>query len=181
MAFRFTYETKYRTRWDQNESTEQGLILRIEAQDLHALPYDLLQAGRHLTFTLGHLFPTLSALVVAALGRSEFDALFRAQHQHRPGKLGDNSTKDFLLQHVFDVTPELLKEPSELLRVLLSNPGIVFSREALLSNVWKDDTFVTVRSVDTLVKRIRKKIEEDPAGPAIILTVWGAGYKAADV
>ena len=69
----------------------------------------------------------------------------------------------------------------ELLRVLLSNPGIVFSREALLSKVWKDDTFVTVRSVDTLVKRIRKKIEEDPAGPAVILTVWGAGYKAADV
>jgi hypothetical protein len=50
VAFRFTYETKYRTRWDQNESTEQGLILRTEAEDLHALPYDLLQAGRHLTF-----------------------------------------------------------------------------------------------------------------------------------
>jgi DNA-binding response OmpR family regulator len=69
----------------------------------------------------------------------------------------------------------------ELLRVLLSNPGIVFSREALLSKVWKDETFVTVRSVDTLVKRIRKKIEEDPAAPAVVLTVWGAGYKAADV
>jgi DNA-binding response OmpR family regulator len=47
--------------------------------------------------------------------------------------------------------------------------------------VWKDDTFVTVRSVDTLIKRIRKKIEEAPAGPSVILTVWGAGYKAADV
>jgi DNA-binding response OmpR family regulator len=69
----------------------------------------------------------------------------------------------------------------ELLRVLLSNPGIVFSREALLSKVWKDETFVTVRSVDTLVKRIRRKIEEDSASPAVILTVWGAGYKAADV
>jgi DNA-binding response OmpR family regulator len=69
----------------------------------------------------------------------------------------------------------------ELLRVLLSNPGIVFSREALLGKVWKDETFVTVRSVDTLVKRIRKKIEDDPSGPAVILTVWGAGYKAADV
>ena len=69
----------------------------------------------------------------------------------------------------------------ELLRVLLSNPGIVFSREALLSKVWKDETFVTVRSVDTLVKRIRKKIEQDSASPSVILTVWGAGYKAADV
>ena len=69
----------------------------------------------------------------------------------------------------------------ELLYVLLSAPGIVFSREALLSKVWKDQTFVTVRSVDTLVKRLRKKIEQDPAEPTIILTVWGAGYKAADV
>ena len=69
----------------------------------------------------------------------------------------------------------------ELVYVLLSNPGIVFSREALLSRVWKDQTFVTVRSVDTLVKRLRKKIERNPAEPAMILTVWGAGYKAADV
>jgi DNA-binding response OmpR family regulator len=68
----------------------------------------------------------------------------------------------------------------ELLYVLLSTPGIVFSREALLSRVWKDQTFVTVRSVDTLVKRVRKKIEQDPADPKVILTVWGAGYKAAD-
>ena len=69
----------------------------------------------------------------------------------------------------------------ELLFVLISNPGIVFSREALLSRVWKDQTYVTVRSVDTLVKRLRKKIEHSPAEPAVILTVWGAGYKAADV
>ena len=69
----------------------------------------------------------------------------------------------------------------ELLYVLLSHPGIVFSREALLSRVWKDQTFVTVRSVDTLVKRLRKKIEDNPAEPTMVLTVWGAGYKAADV
>jgi DNA-binding response OmpR family regulator len=69
----------------------------------------------------------------------------------------------------------------ELLLVLIANPGIVFSREALLSRVWKDQTFVTVRSVDTLVKRLRKKIERTPAEPEVILTVWGAGYKAADV
>jgi DNA-binding response OmpR family regulator len=76
---------------------------------------------------------------------------------------------------------ELTFNEFELLYVLVSSPGIVFSREALLSKVWKDQTFVTVRSVDTLVKRVRKKIEADPAQPEVILTVWGAGYKAADV
>jgi two-component system, OmpR family, alkaline phosphatase synthesis response regulator PhoP len=76
---------------------------------------------------------------------------------------------------------DLTTNEFQLLYVLLSSPGIVFSREALLRKVWKDDTFVTVRSVDTLVKRVRKKIEEDPCDPAVIVTVWGAGYKAADV
>jgi DNA-binding response OmpR family regulator len=69
----------------------------------------------------------------------------------------------------------------QLLHVLLQNAGIVFSRDALLRKVWKDETYVTDRSVDTLVKRLRKKIEEDPANPTVILTVWGSGYKVADV
>jgi DNA-binding response OmpR family regulator len=77
--------------------------------------------------------------------------------------------------------PSLTSHEFALLYLLLSNPGIVFSREALLSRIWKEDTFVTVRSVDTLVKRLRKKIEDDPANPSVVLTVWGAGYKAADV
>jgi DNA-binding response OmpR family regulator len=76
---------------------------------------------------------------------------------------------------------DLTTNEFQLLYVLLSSPGIVFSREALLRKVWKDDTFVTVRSVDTLVKRVRKKIEDNPGDPAVIVTVWGAGYKAADV
>jgi DNA-binding response OmpR family regulator len=76
---------------------------------------------------------------------------------------------------------ELTSNEFQLLYVLLSSPGIVFSREALLSRVWKDQTFVTVRSVDTLIKRLRKKIEHNPAEPEVILTVWGTGYKAADV
>jgi len=76
---------------------------------------------------------------------------------------------------------DLTSNEFQLLYVLLANPGIVFSREALLARVWKDQTFVTVRSVDTLVKRLRKKIETSPSDPGVILTVWGAGYKAADV
>ena len=57
----------------------------------------------------------------------------------------------------------------------------MFSREALLSKIWRGDTFVTVRSVDTLVKRLRRRVEADPASPKLLLTVWGVGYKFADV
>jgi DNA-binding response OmpR family regulator len=69
----------------------------------------------------------------------------------------------------------------ELLYLLASNRGIVFSREALVSRVWGGDTYVTERSVDTIIKRLRRKIEPDPAEPRFILTVWGTGYKFADV
>lgn len=76
---------------------------------------------------------------------------------------------------------DLTAQEFRLLLVLATHPGIVFSREALLSRVWPDHTFVTERSVDSLVKRLRRRIEKDPADPKIILTVWGSGYKCADV
>jgi DNA-binding response OmpR family regulator len=76
---------------------------------------------------------------------------------------------------------EVTRQEFNLLYVLASNPGIVFTRERLLSKVWQGQSFVTGRSVDTLVKRLRKKIEVDPANPELILTVWGDGYKFADV
>ena len=69
----------------------------------------------------------------------------------------------------------------DLLYLLASHPGIVFSRDALVTRVWKGDTYVTARNIDTLVKRLRQKIERNPSDPKIILTVWGTGYKAADV
>ena len=129
-------------------------------------------------------------------GVRELMARVRAQLRRGPGPTNTESdataSRPLVYKHI-EIDParrrvrvgtrdvDLTFNEFELLRVLLSSPGIVFSREALLSKVWKDDTFVTVRSVDTLVKRIRKKIEEDSAQPSVILTVWGAGYKAADV
>ena len=76
---------------------------------------------------------------------------------------------------------ELTAQEFRLLLVLATHPGIVFSREALLSRVWPDHTYVTERSVDSLIKRLRRRIEKNPAEPDVILTVWGSGYKCADV
>ena len=76
---------------------------------------------------------------------------------------------------------ELTDQEFRLLHLLATHAGIVFSREALLGKIWRGDTFVTVRSVDTLVKRLRRRIEPDPANPRYLLTVWGVGYKFADV
>lgn len=82
---------------------------------------------------------------------------------------------------VHGVPADLTAQEFRLLVVLVTHPGIVFSREALLSRVWADHTHVTTRSVDSLIKRLRRKVERDPATPEIILTVWGGGYKCADL
>jgi hypothetical protein len=118
-AFRFAYESKYRAHWDRNELTDLVVVLRAQVQDLRALPFDLLQIAHKLSFNIGDLFPQLSYPVVDALDRSDFDALYDAVQRNTPGNLGDNSTKDFILQHVFGIAPHLLKRPGDLLRVLL--------------------------------------------------------------
>src|SRR5687767_1032820 len=82
---------------------------------------------------------------------------------------------------VGDRAVDLTGREFDLLHLLASHPGIVFSREALVQRVWRGDTFVTARNIDTLVKRLRQKVETNPSEPTLILTVWGAGYKAADV
>jgi DNA-binding response OmpR family regulator len=76
---------------------------------------------------------------------------------------------------------DLTAQEFRLVHLLASHPGIVFSREALLARVWPDETHVTERSVDTLVKRLRRRIEPDPANPVYLLTVWGSGYRFTDV
>jgi DNA-binding response OmpR family regulator len=67
-----------------------------------------------------------------------------------------------------------------LLHLLISQPGTVFERDEILSRVWQDDVFVTVRGVDALVKRLRRKIEDDPSEPKRVLTAWGTGYKFSE-
>jgi hypothetical protein len=118
IAFRYAYESRFRSRWDQGEHTDLVVVLRSPAADLATLPYDLLQAGRRLSFNLGELFPHLSYPIVAALDRGDLEALYGAQGAHAPGPLGDNATKEFVLRHVFGIAPELIKQPSDLLRVL---------------------------------------------------------------
>lgn len=68
----------------------------------------------------------------------------------------------------------------DLLRLFMSNPGKVFSREELLETIWNTDYMGDFRTVDVHIRRLREKIERDPAKPEFILTKWGVGYYFAD-
>ena len=66
----------------------------------------------------------------------------------------------------------------ELLAALAKEPGRVFTRDALLSEVWGYRPATDTRLVNVHIQRLRAKVEVDPEDPKIILTVRGVGYKA---
>ena len=73
----------------------------------------------------------------------------------------------------------LTRTEFDLLVELARHPGRVFTRDVLLDRVWGYDYLGDSRLVDVAVGRLRSKVESDPAAPALVLTVRGAGYKAA--
>ena len=74
-------------------------------------------------------------------------------------------------------TVRLTLKEFELLRFLVQNPNRVLTRDQLLDRVWGGDTFVTPRTVDVHIRRLRKAIEKDDSQPKWILTLRGVGYK----
>jgi two-component system phosphate regulon response regulator PhoB len=64
-----------------------------------------------------------------------------------------------------------------LLHFLASHPGKAFTRDQVLDAVWRDLSFVTPRSVDVYIRRLREKLERDPEDPQYLKTVRGVGYK----
>ena len=72
---------------------------------------------------------------------------------------------------------QLSQREYDLIRFLAAQPGKVFSREALMEHVWNYEGYVgDVRAVDVAVRRLREKIEDDPANPEFIRTKRGMGY-----
>ncbi|MBF0431959.1 MAG: BREX-3 system phosphatase PglZ [Fibrobacteria bacterium] len=119
IEFRYAYESQYRSIWDRGEHTDLVVILRLQDTELDSLPYDLLQAGRTLSFNLGDIFPNLSYPVIEKLDRGLLDSLFNAQNKFSPDRMGDNATKDFILRHIYGIASELITTDVELIRALL--------------------------------------------------------------
>ncbi|MEG1560217.1 MAG: response regulator transcription factor [Clostridia bacterium] len=68
----------------------------------------------------------------------------------------------------------------DLLQLLMMSPGKVYSREDLLEQLWGENYIGDLRTVDVHVRRLREKIEADPARPTLVITKWGIGYFFAE-
>lgn len=124
----------------------------------------------------------LVARLRTLLRRTAEVALLRArlsQHEKQaPHPLQVDLSRHRVLFHgqVVDLRPREF----ELLVLLATHPGQVFTREALLRQVWGYDEYVDVRTVDVHVRRLRAKLAAIDPEARIILTEWGVGYKLAE-
>ncbi len=160
IAFRFAYESQYRSLWDEGQNTDLVVVLRSAEQQLNKLPFDLLKAGRPLTFALHQLFPKLNYPVIEKLDRVYLDAIDDGYQKHDGEQLTERGTKEFVLKKCFGIVPEILTTPVELLKVLLSLtskkvqlPDILSS--FLLESLTKDTTFAEWPLADILPNRER--------------------------
>jgi hypothetical protein len=158
VAFRFAYESQYRNLWDAGKNTDLVVVLRTSEQGLSSLPYDLLKAGRQLTFALYQLFPRLNYPVIAGLDRIYLDAVDQAYQDHDGEQLTERETRDFVLMHCFSVVPKLVKTPVDLLKVLLSLHSRQvrlpdFLADYLLESLCKDRTFTAWPLADIISSR----------------------------
>jgi phosphate regulon transcriptional regulator PhoB len=115
------------------------------------------------------------ARVRAILRRSESVSTADAPRVYQKGLLKiDFGTYEV---HARGKPVKLTLKEFELLRFLVQNPNRVLSRDQLLDRVWGGETFVTPRTVDVHIRRLRKAIEKDDSDPKWILTLRGVGYK----
>ena len=139
--FRYLFETKYRPNLCNNSPE-----LLITTLDLSKIPYDILTKARVLEVSLNEIYPNLNWHVVSRLDDQYYNRLYDACQEHLSEKLGENSTKDFILRHVFEIAPELINRPEDLIVVLLKrhyrdiNVPEMFDKK-LIASLKKKETF----------------------------------------
>ena len=76
----------------------------------------------------------------------------------------------------YGILTELTAKEFDMIEFLMRNPNRVYSREMLLDTIWAQDYRSDIRTVDVHIRRLREKLETNPAEPQYIMTKWGVGY-----
>jgi Response regulators consisting of a CheY-like receiver domain and a winged-helix DNA-binding domain len=146
----------------KNSELDKALGLGLGADDYIAKPFSLIE---------------LTARVRAAIRRS---TLYTQAPQAAPTlqTIGDLEI-DLDNFRVLKQGQELKLTPKEflILKLLVGNPQRVFSKAQIYREVWEDEYFGDENVLNVHIRRLREKIEDDPANPRYVQTVWGIGYK----
>ena len=156
-------------------------ILMLTARDSEADTVIGLESGADDYLTKPFGVRELQARVLAVTRRharlAPVDAPAQETLQLSPGITMDVARREVIAH---GAVVDLTRQEFDLLHHLAIHRGIVFSRTRLLETAWSNDTY-TERTVDTVISRLRKKLERDPRQPELILTAWGVGYKCSEV
>jgi hypothetical protein len=119
-AFRAEFEERYRGAWDRGEpGPAPSLVLHLRGADSSVLPWDIVHHGRVVRLSLAELFPRLAYSAVKQVEPEHLAALFAAHEAELQSARGENESKDFILEHVYQLTPRSIRTPVDFWRELL--------------------------------------------------------------
>jgi len=129
------------------------------ADDYLTKPFNILELKARIRALLRRAGAAEKKTAVNALTVGTISLDLDARNAYRSGTLVDLTAKEF-----------------DVIEFLMRNPNRVYSREALLDTIWAYEYRSDIRTVDVHIRRLREKLEENPAEPKYILTKWGVGY-----
>lgn len=119
-AFRAEFEERYRGAWDRGEAgPAPSLVLHLRGADQNVLPWDIVHHGRVARLSLAELFPRLAYSTVKQVEPEHLAVLFDAHEAELQSARGENESKDFILEHVYQLTPRSIRTPVDFWRELL--------------------------------------------------------------
>lgn len=119
-VFRAEYEERYRAAWDLGEpGPAPSLVLHFRSSDANELPWDIVHHGRVVRLSLAELFPRLAYSTVQQVEPEHLAGLFDAHQTELQSARGENESKDFILEHVYQLAPRSLRTPVDFWRELL--------------------------------------------------------------
>lgn len=120
VAFRTEFEERYRAAWDQGAAgASAALVLHFRSSEPTELPWDYLHWGRTVRLSLADLFPKLAYNVVRQVEPGNLAVLFEAQEAELHSVRGEGESKDFILEHVYQLTPRSIRNNGDFWRELL--------------------------------------------------------------
>ena len=150
----------------REEETDKVLGLELGADDYITKPFSMRELLARVKANIRRsemAAPAAAGSAATAAGRMDLGRILIDQ--------------DLMVAYKDGQPLELTQREYELLKFLAAQPGKVFSREALMEHVWNYEGYVgDVRAVDVAVRRLREKVEDDPASPQFVVTRRGLGY-----
>ena len=129
------------------------------ADDYLTKPFNILELKARIRALLRRTYSQKDAASPSTLKIGDITLDLDARNAYHSGKLADLTAKEF-----------------DVIEFLMRNANRVYSREALLDTIWAYEYRSDIRTVDVHIRRLREKLEENPAEPKYIMTKWGVGY-----